>query len=129
MIVKTITVPANTPADNPMTEYVELPKGILHRIEYLFPWGHFCLLRVAVFYGLEQISPYHESEWLCGNGETVRDDLYFELPEKPTTLTVKLYNLDEVYDHTIYIRFHIKQEKQLTESLLTRLLRGLGLMR
>lgn len=110
-----------------MTIEIDLPRGVLTRIEYLFPSGQFCLAKVAVFYGLERISPHRYGDWLCGNDEKVVDDLSFELPDEPTRLTVAGYNLDDVYDHTVYLRFQVQTPENITPRLLTRLLRALGL--
>ncbi len=127
LVVTEVTVPANTPSGAPMQSKVKLPKGVLTRIEYLFPSGQFCLTRVAVYYGLERISPHRYGDWLCGNGETIVDNLQYRLPEDPTELVIKAYNQDDTYDHTIYLRFEVQPEEAIVANVLKAFMRKLGL--
>lgn len=99
-----ITVPANTPKENPVEKEVEIQEDVIVKVSIRFPPGPSGLLKVAVFYGEEQITPFHEHEWIAGDDEVVEDTLYFKCPEKPCPITIKAYNLDEAYDHTALVR-------------------------
>jgi len=106
-----ITVPPNTPKDKPKEVEIEVEGGLLERIEYRFPPGPLGSVRVAVFYGVKKISPQPEDAWVRGEDETIRDDLYWPLPEDKTKLKVKGWSDAEDYAHTIIVRFHVSKSK------------------
>lgn len=104
LYVKTVTVPANTPSNTPVESTVEIEEDTIVMIAVRFPPGPIGLLKVAVFYGEEQIFPSKDYEWVSGDYETVLDFPLWDVPEKPCTITVKAYNEDTIYDHSFTIR-------------------------
>jgi len=98
-----LTIPANTPEASPATKDVEIEGEILSEIAYLVPPGWCALAHFAVFYGIKQIYPEEEGTWVTG------DDLYrpvpvkWRLPESPCKVTIKGWNEDDTYPHTLYL--------------------------
>jgi len=103
-----LKIPANTPVDKPVTAEVTLKGEVLAELAYLIPPGWSALAHFAVFYGIKQIYPAELGTWVTG------DDLYrlvalrWHLPESPAKLTIKGYNQDDTYPHTVYLWLHTK---------------------
>jgi len=96
-----LTIPANTPVDNPVEKSIKIEEQVLVRIGVHFPRGCCHLPYVAIFYGYKQIWPSEKGEWLSGDNVTIWDDCLIRLPDKPTELRLLGYNEDEAFDHTI----------------------------
>jgi len=104
---RSITVPANTPQSSPIVENIELRGEVIKRATVFFPSGCFALVRVAVYQGLKQIAPYEEGRWIVGDDEEIELLTRYVLYEQPTTLTLKLWNEDDTFDHTPIFRFWV----------------------
>ena len=135
MYVISITADPKTTEETAASKSVEVKEEILYSVQVRFPPGCMGFLKVAVFYGAEQIFPSFAGEWLSGDDEVIEDILIQRLPEVPCKLTVKAYNEAEDYPHTAIVRLRCITERELrimtgrepAESMLRRLLRGLGL--
>jgi len=100
-----LTIPANTPTDKPVETSIEIKEQILVRVGTHFPPGCCHLPYVAIYYGRKQIWPAEIGEWISGDSVTIWDDCFIRLPDRPTKLIVKGYNLDIAYKHTITFYF------------------------
>jgi len=124
LYVVKLQIPANTPVNSPVTATVEIEEDILVRLTALFPPGCLGQVGTSLFYGLKQIWPLPEGSWLVGDGEPVTSEERIELPEVPCELTVKGYNVDPDYDHTVFWRItaqmheYVDFEKPLKRALL-----------
>jgi len=98
-----LEVPANTPKDSPVTKTIEIEGEVLGEIAYYFPLGPSFMVSFAVFYGIEQIYPEPEGEWVAGDGMYRRVPVGWTLPESPCKITIKAVSPNTSYDHTIYI--------------------------
>ena len=107
-----ITVAPNTPMDNPAELAVTVEGEVLERLAYVIPSGAKNLLRFAVFYGIRQIYPEVEGEWVGVQTPYHEVPLRWPMPEKHIVLTVKACNLDTVYPHTLYIWFSTASEEE-----------------
>lgn len=65
---------------------------MLDSIEILIPYGVTAVAGVAVFYGEYQLTPKPDGEFITGNGETIKDPIKWELPERKTYLRILAYN-------------------------------------
>jgi len=107
-----LKIPANTPVDKPVTADVEVEGEVLAELAYLIPPGWSALAHFAIFYGIKQIYPAEAGTWVTG------DDLYrsvplrWRLPESPVNLTIKGYNEDDTYPHTVYLWLLTKPEEE-----------------
>lgn len=99
-----ITAPANTPKENAVEQQIMVEEDVIVKVSVRFPPGPSGLLKVAVFYGEEQITPHYQYSWISGDDEVIEDTLYFKCPEKPCPITIKAYNEDDTYDHTALVR-------------------------
>ena len=98
-----LTIPHKNAEPGEAQRDIEIEGEILSEIAYLIPSGCCALASWALFYGIKQIYPEPEGEWVTG------DDLYkpvplkWPMPESKVKLTIKGLNLDDVYPHTIYL--------------------------
>jgi len=99
-----ITVPPNTPVDNPTETTITIDKKVVTRIEIQTRPGQFSQAGVSIFYGIEQISPETKGQWHKGDGEIIVDNINWVAPEVPCTLTIKGFNNCELFEHTFIIR-------------------------
>jgi len=98
-----LRIPADTPKDQPETKTVEVEGEFISELAYLIPPGWVGLARFAIFYGIEQIYPDPTLEWVTGNDLYRPVPLRWKLPEPKVTLTIKGYNEDTRYSHTVYL--------------------------
>jgi len=101
-----ITVPADTQQTSPKEETVEIREEVVVSVECHFPPGCRGMVYTACYYGEEQIFPRPHGSYLHGDGETIRWQEYYELPEKPCILTIRAWSPGTSYDHTITWRIN-----------------------
>ena len=92
-------VPADTPADKPVTVEVEVNDPVITGIDVDYPVGCCALVHVQVFYGIKQVAPKPEGADYMGDGKRYPGPMNWKLPEMPCRLIIKAWNEDETYDH------------------------------
>jgi len=116
-----VTVPPNTPVENPTTATFTLAKAILTKFEVHFPSGCVGMVKCALYYGIKQLIPVDSAQWLAGDGETVSLRVQIPLPNHPTTLTFKAWSPGTSYPHTLQVRVEsLPEEEALLGRVLTR---------
>jgi len=98
-----LTIPADTPADKPAEKEVKVEGDVLAEIAYLIPRGWACEPSFAVYYGIRQVYPEPESDWVTGEQLYRRVPINWTLPESPCKLTIKGASPDTRYEHWVYI--------------------------
>jgi len=111
--VRAVTVPANTPPEEPVEVGLSVEGDILERVGFLFPPGCCCLAGIQLRYGEDLILPEEEGTWIVGDSESFWAHLSWELPEHPCPLRLLAYNEDTYYDHTIYVRVQTLHLREL----------------
>jgi len=105
------TIPKNTPLSNPVELKIEIEGEVLDTISYLIPSGWQALAHFAVFYGQIQIWPEIEGEWVTGDNLFKEVPIKWPIPDGRAVLTLRGYNEDDTYDHTVYISFFTTSEE------------------
>lgn len=100
-----VTIPANTTAAALVVEEVDLVPGVIHRVEIQFPRGCVGLVHVQVYQEFHQVWPSNPGADLAGEGATIAWNDYHELVEGQSKLTLKAWNLDDTFPHTVTFRF------------------------
>lgn len=126
-----ITAPASTLETAAVDQVLTVARGIIHRVEIQIPHGHFALAKMTISLGGHQIIPLNKYSYINGNGETFIGIEHINLLKETNELTLRMWNDDDFYAHTFYIRVEILREEELNPLaliafLLERLLRRLG---
>lgn len=120
-----ITVEADTAEDDPLRQWLNLPKGIITHIDIKFPAGCHGMVKVRLFKESLQLVPLSEDEWVTGDDEPVPTETYCELLDKPFKLKLVACSPDTAYDHTITVRTEIQPEHAAGVSSLTRMVKSM----
>jgi len=120
-----ITITANTPEDDPLEEWLRLPKGVITRMDIKFPAGCHGMVKVRLFLESLQFVPLSEDEWVTGNNETIPTETGIELTDKPYKIKFHGCSPDTSYNHTITVRIEVKLEEAVGVSKLTRIAQSL----
>jgi len=110
------TVPADTPADLPVSQSITVRGDYITQVNILIPPGHTALAGLRLYYGNKQLIPANEGEWLKGDGEILVWDEWIEIPGGEDKFILKGYNLDDTYDHTFYVRIVTTYKKYIMPS-------------
>ena len=102
--VSTIAVPKNTPKTSPLKTRMNVTKGLVYKVEIMFPPGPSGLVHLWIMDGSYQFLPSSEGETLYGDNTLIQfDDLYI-MDSEPFFFDIYTYNEDDTYDHTIQVR-------------------------
>ena len=96
----------------PVEKAITIEGEILSELAYLIPPGWSALARFAIFYGIKQIYPEPEAEWVTGDNAYRRVPIGWSMPESKISLTIKGYNTDDTYPHTVYVWLLTKPEAE-----------------
>lgn len=99
---------------------LEIEGDIIDMVRIRFPPGPAALLKVAIFYGNEQLFPVEEGTFFQGDNEIIEWSEYYPLPEQPTTLRIKAINEDDTYEHSFYLVINTKYHHELAEERLAK---------
>lgn len=105
-----LTAPANTTKETPVTKELKLTEGVIKQVIVFHPWGCAGLAHAIIREGLHQLYPSNP------DGSYHSDGIPAEFPDnyylhEPALLTLKAWNLDDTYPHTVYVRITIIREE------------------
>jgi len=100
---KSITTPKDTPVLTPVSEVMEVNKGLIYQVDIIIPAGCVGLAGVRLLDGLYQVYPTTPNTWFVGDNIHMSfQDTYLKT-DVPHQLTVQTYNLDDTYEHTLTV--------------------------
>jgi len=102
--VAPLTIPANTPKDNPAQVELEIEQEVVTKFELHFPAGCAAMVHARVVYGIKQIWPYNEPETFTGDAETLSFPEYWECPETPCRLVFQGWSPGTAHPHMLILR-------------------------
>ena len=102
---KQITVSASTTEVDATSVYIKIRKGVLSRVWITFPAGCAGLVKMRVLHGGHPFIPVNQDNYLRGDNYTFELPIMYEITDHPTILTVKIWNDDDTYDHTVDVLF------------------------
>ena len=97
------TIPLATGEVTPHIETIRLDTGTITQTMLRFKAGCHNRVYVALFAGLVQIVPAHETQALYGDDVIFTIPMNYELTHKPYELTFKGWSPDTRYNHTISV--------------------------
>lgn len=113
----TISTPANTTEVNAQETTLKLNKGVIHRLEVLFPAGPAGLLHLQIKEGLYQLWPGNSEGNFAEDDNALSFAEYYELFRLPYRLTARTWNLDDTYAHKVTIRIGVMKKNVLLRRL------------
>lgn len=100
-------MPVNTAEVNAIETVIDLSHGVITRVIFRPRPGHASLLHVRVFHRRHQIFPDNADDDLHGDTFPVQWNEWYEMFEKPFTLTIVAWNDSQNYAHTFDIAFAV----------------------
>ena len=110
---KEITISANTTEANAAETKLHVVRGVIHNVWVHFPAGCAGLARVQILEGLHQIAPTNTGQSFKGDGTDINYREHYELTNFPSWITIKTWNTDDTYDHTIVVGLGILKKEVL----------------
>lgn len=89
---------------------LKLTAGTIKQVWMVHPEGCHGLAYAAIFLGGHQLYPHNPDEAYHGNDVPMIFEDNVEL-ESPAILKLKTWNLDDTYDHTLYLRITVLRPK------------------
>lgn len=111
-----ITITADTKETAPLEQQLELPIGIITKIDIKFPAGCHGMVKVRLLRWTFQLVPLTSGEWVTGDDEAIPTETYYELMEVPTFLTFKGCSPDTAYDHKITVRIEVNPALKISDT-------------
>jgi len=104
---RSMTIEANTAEADAIEENIFLAHGVITKVMFRPRPGHASLLHVRVFHRRHQIFPDNADDDLHGDEYPVEWPEWYEMFEKPFTLTIMAWNDDDTFPHTFDIAFAV----------------------
>jgi hypothetical protein len=113
-----IDTPANTSEAVPLITPLAVTRGVIRRVVIGFPPGAVGLLRVRIFDKSWQILPINLNDSLGWDNYTYDIALNYPLEVEPYVLTVCTWNLDDSYQHSIFVGVVVDESGLDTANLI-----------
>lgn len=102
-----LTIPKNTPIDTPISYVMSLPIGKIYRLWIEYPRGCSGLAGFQLHRAVRQIFPLPDGIWLRSDNSVMNFAFSHLISNEPYEVILKGYNLDDTYDHTIWVGFEM----------------------
>ncbi len=104
-----VTIPPNTQADNPIQETIECAQGLITRVHVRWRWGSANLCGVQLAHSGFKQWPLTIGEWFPSNPSPLEFPERYSIAVRPFALTLRAYNLDDTYEHTVWVGVVVEQ--------------------
>lgn len=104
-----VALPASGNENSLVTVDKKISPGKLTKLEILFPAGHDGLTFFAIRFNDRQIYPNLLGTFMQGGDTLLNFNPGDELIEAPYKLTLAGYNIDDTYNHTVYVWFELAE--------------------
>ena len=94
---------ANVSQANAISTDIKITNGVITQVMILFPAGCSGLLNVQFFMGLHQFVPSTAGQVIKGDDVLIVSPEFLEINDAPRIITVKTWNNDQTYPHTIEV--------------------------
>ena len=121
-----LTIPKSTAINAPVTYTLNLPIGRINKLWVEFPRGCVGLVGFMVVRGVRQIFPLPEDVWLKSDNYVFGFAFTHVINSEPYEVVLKGYNIDDSYDHTIWVAFEMSGNKSALTPAMMQFLNTLG---
>lgn len=98
-----LTIPKNTTQSAYLSYTLVLPIGKVNKLWLEFPKGCAGLAGIQLFRSVQQIFPLPAGNWLRSDNSVLNFAFTHEIMNEPYEIEIRGYNLDDTYQHTIWI--------------------------
>jgi len=98
-----VSVPANTPEDNPIEQIVRVTSGVIVYLGVGFPSGCKQLVKVRIYHWEHQIFPINADEAASWNGGIEGGQYHYVLDGPPYELIIRAYSPNAGRNHTVTV--------------------------
>ena len=102
-----LSIPKNTAILDYVSIELVVPVSMSEKIWIEFPSGCAGLVGVQLWHGTEQIFPLPSGVWFKSNGFVFGFRLTHLFDRDPFTIQIRGYNLDDTYQHTVWISIEL----------------------
>lgn len=110
------SIPANTLEADAIEECLQLTKGTIKEIHLGFPPGPGGLVHLQVRDKGWQIVPWTPLQSVAWDDHVFVLPCDYDLDEEPYDLTIRAWNLDDTYDHTVFVGVVLTEREHLATS-------------
>jgi len=103
-----IQTPAKTLVTAKKKTILRMERGLIYRLEIVFPPGPVHLLHLTINDALHQVWPTNQDADFAGNNDKIEFDEELNIDEPPYELQAYTWNEDEAYAHWVQIRIGIR---------------------
>lgn len=114
-----ITTPASPAGEIPQRTILKLGKGIIHKLDIVFPPGAQQKHHLRICDALHQVWPTNAEQYFASDGETISFREGLELNEEPYTLQAWTWCTATLHPHTLLIRIGLLRKKYIMPWLQT----------
>lgn len=118
-----VTIDKNVLSTSPSISELKLTKGTIDYISIFFPFGCAGLVGVQLWQYGYQLFPTNRLGWYLGDNILIPFQTIVDMSEEPFNLYAKLYNEDDLYQHTVY--FNINMTRFIVNSAVTKFIQSL----
>ena len=110
---KAVTFSSGGSSTNQTSATLKCARGIIHKIEIVFPSGCAGLVNVQIFTGGHPIAPTTFKQTYSGNDEIIEVPEFIELRKDFNVITISGWNEDDTYDHKVRFRIFVLPKEVL----------------
>lgn len=99
-----VTAPANGTRSTAEWRELAVVPGVIRRVELQFPDGCAGLVHAQVWRWWRCLWPTNPEADFMADGYVIGFEERYPMDEKPYTLWLRLWNLDDTYEHTVTLR-------------------------
>lgn len=103
MYTASITTNANTVEANAKKTKIKITNGVITQVMILFPSGCAGLVNIQFFMGGHQFVPSTPGQVIKADGVLITSPEFLEINDAPRIITIKTWNNDEIYAHTLEV--------------------------
>jgi len=120
-----VLTPNNTPITSIITTPIKLTSGTIDYMSIFFPFGCAALVGVQIWHFGYQLFPTNRTAYYLGDNALIQFNTIVDVSEEPYTLYIKSYNLDDLYDHTIYV--NVNMTRTIVNNNVVKFIKSLGI--
>lgn len=109
---KEITISPQTEEKSPQRNTLTISLGVIKQIWVRWRWGSGGLCGARILHAEFQFIPLTPGEWIPSNVHPFTTPERYHVKDMPTELVIESYNLDEVYEHKVWVAVEIEREEK-----------------